>query len=266
MSKVLCIAGMHRSGTSLTANWLYENNLFLGDDFLGKASSNQKGHFEDMEFLNIHVSLLEHQKLHRSGLILPNGYKPNWDKKNQEIAKQLIKKRNKHHDQWGWKEPRSTLYLRAWKEVIPSMKVLAVYRDPKSVVNSLFLRLKRNKWYKTRNPIKKFNWYFDIDLNPQKWYQIFEHTYYLYNQEILYFKKLYPEDTILVNLDDMKKNSLQLISLLEQNFHLVLKKISLDSIFDPSLMTSRQKLNSTSIKLNSSLAIFEKLETNKHIL
>lgn len=264
MSKTLCIAGMHRSGTSLTAHWLHKNGLFIGDELLGKASTNQKGHFEDTAFLDLHISLLETQKLHRSGLFLPKDYNLLWDKDHRKKAQHLVQKRALQHDQWGWKEPRSTLYLREWKTIIPKLKVLALYRHPLSVVNSLYVRLKRNKWYKTRNPFKKALWYFDIDCNPRKWHKIFEDTYNRYNQEILDFQSSYPNDIILVNLDDLKQNSLKLLKFMEHNFDLEFKEIALNDIFDENLMTPKKELQSIKIKLESSLSLFDQLEASKY--
>ena len=48
--KVFFLAGMHRSGTSLTAMWLQKCGFQLGDNLLSGAWDNKYGHFEDKDF------------------------------------------------------------------------------------------------------------------------------------------------------------------------------------------------------------------------
>ena len=65
MNKIICITGMHRSGTSLTASWLEHCGLMVHDgNFYGPDTGNPKGHFEDKEFVDLHASaiLLEKPK------------------------------------------------------------------------------------------------------------------------------------------------------------------------------------------------------------
>ena len=50
MNKVLVILGMHRSGTSLVANWLHDCGLHVGDRLLEGTFANEKGYFEDLIF------------------------------------------------------------------------------------------------------------------------------------------------------------------------------------------------------------------------
>ena len=50
-NKILVVVGMHRSGTSLTTNWLQKCGLDIGAKLEGKEFSNPDGHFEDIDFL-----------------------------------------------------------------------------------------------------------------------------------------------------------------------------------------------------------------------
>ena len=50
-SKVAIVVGMHRSGTSVVAQWLSRSGLFIGDSLLGPNVGNEQGHFEDADFL-----------------------------------------------------------------------------------------------------------------------------------------------------------------------------------------------------------------------
>ncbi len=236
--RVLCIAGMHRSGTSLLSNWLANSGLFIGDQLLSGYSDNKKGHFEDLEFLELHRQLFLRNQLHDSGLFVKK--LPVFDDVAQQMAQELISKRSAEHLLWGWKEPRSTLYLSQWKALIPDMKVLGISRDVNQVVLSLYRRLSKNKWYITRNPIKKFLWKADIDWQPLKWFNRFLETTNIYNNALVEFKKAFPEDCIIVKLEDFIVNDARLGSILNENFGMNLDFIPLNSIYDSKLMNSGQ--------------------------
>ncbi|MEM8828908.1 MAG: sulfotransferase [Cyanobacteria bacterium P01_G01_bin.19] len=131
------ITGMHRSGTSLTTSLLQSAGVFIGDRLLGTNLSNPKGHFEDLDFVEFHQSLLQSQGLRSEGWIdnagkhIPAAY--------TSTAQNLIARRS-HHLNWGWKDPRTTLFLDFWSELIPDAKYIFVYRSPWEVVDSLFRR------------------------------------------------------------------------------------------------------------------------------
>ena len=56
-NKVVIILGMHRSGTSVTANWLNLCGLNLGDELYGASKFNKNGYYEDIEFLELHMKI-----------------------------------------------------------------------------------------------------------------------------------------------------------------------------------------------------------------
>ncbi len=238
MAKVIfCIAGMHRSGSSLFANWLHSSGIFIGKHLYGPASSNKKGHFEDYDFLNLHKNDLLEKKEDISGLFVKSNTLK-FENKSKLLAKEIIKQRA-NYTIWGWKEPRTTLYLNAWKELIPQLKVIVLVREEDEVIKSLYKRLKKNKWYYTRNPIKKLRWWFDIDLHPEKWYRIFNNTYHLYYNACKSFQALYPDDVLYITLDEFIQNSKATGKKLNQFFNTELSFVELDSIFDTSLLSKK---------------------------
>src|SRR3569833_408228 len=137
-SRTLIIAGMHRSGTSLITNWLHHCGLQVGETLLGPDIGNKEGHFEDEEFLKMHEEILVGNGLAPSGLV--------HDKQLQiyeyqlEKLKAIIGIKEKRFDQWGWKEPRTCLFLDTYRELLPDAKYLIIIRDYESVVNSLLKR------------------------------------------------------------------------------------------------------------------------------
>ncbi len=137
MSKVLCILGMHRSGTSIVANLLHESGLHLGKNLLGADFSNTRGHFEDLDILNMHKEVLADQGLAPSGLELNRPPVPPDDFRSRIIN---ISEQRSSYDQWGWKDPRTVLFIDEYLEVFPEMKILLVLRSYRSVLRSLVNR------------------------------------------------------------------------------------------------------------------------------
>ena len=139
----LIIAGMHRSGTSLTASILKRSGIDIGSDLFSADQHNQRGYFEDVDFLEFQREILQ-----RSCGDREPGW-PDWgwaaaetlDKSqwNQEIseAETLIEPRQKKRH-WGWKDPRTTLMLDFWRSRLPDAKFILVYRFPWDVADSIF--------------------------------------------------------------------------------------------------------------------------------
>jgi hypothetical protein len=151
-NKTLIIAGMHRSGTSLITQWLYRCGLHVGENLLGSGIGNEDGHYEDLEFYNFQVQALINMNLPDSGLIdSPAGPLLASDK---EKLKEIIVRRNKAVKEWGWKDPRTCLFLDEYRNLLPEAYYLVVFRDWKTTVSSLISRTYKVD-YKDHEIIKK---------------------------------------------------------------------------------------------------------------
>ncbi|QDO93698.1 hypothetical protein FNB79_06810 [Formosa sediminum] len=230
-NKIL-IAGMHRSGTSLSANLLRESGLFIGDDLMNGGFDNKNGHFEDYEFVNLQEKDLHRKGLESTGLKNIENFNFEFDKKSKNLIKEILQKRE-IHDVWGWKDPRSTLYLLAWKKIIPDLKVIAIYRDYDEVVNSL----DRRYWYKIKNKVnydsfKRFIHMLIYPVNSQ--YLKYNHykAWSVYNESILKFKELYPQDIVIYNLPNFINNYNTNIDDINEKFKIKLNHFNVDKIFE----------------------------------
>ena len=132
------VAGMHRSGTSLAASILADAGVHLGDAVMGPGAGNPEGHFEDLEILAFHRRVLAANGLGTDGFTA-----------QQEISvppavwpesRQLVAARRSRGLPWGWKEPRTTLFLDYWAETVSEARFLLLFRRPWEVVDSLFRR------------------------------------------------------------------------------------------------------------------------------
>lgn len=245
---VLIIAGMHRSGTSLVTNLLMKSGLFVGDKLMEYGNhnnkshgfDNKKGHFEDFEFLDIHQGDLYRKGFDKRGLsYIPEDALEFDDTSTSKINKLLTNR--KRLDLWGWKEPRTTLYLKNWKKVIPSAKVIAVYRDYDEVVSSILKRYILK--IKHGVGISKIRRILHLLVFPVNYFLILRQSYrawYIYNKHILEFKSKYPEDIIIVNLNHLLSNYSNILNQVNTQFNIDLSHIEVSGIYDKSLLSGRK--------------------------
>ncbi len=148
---VICVLGMHRSGTSLCANMLQALGLDMADD-AGISPSNQRGHWErarindlnDQVFtifgrawssashvLSLPVRWLEDPRVHAVRGTLVDFLAPRIAAASSSGG-------------WGMKDPRVARLLPLWREVFAALGVTPRFvfcvRDPAQVARSLTLR------------------------------------------------------------------------------------------------------------------------------
>jgi len=146
----VAVAGMHRSGTSLVASVLGDAGVDLGRGFLAANLHNRRGYFEDRRFVELHDAMLRANgtdwaltgctgrlsvpdDLRRSALDLV--------RRREEEARQASEDRGAARGAgavaWGWKDPRTTLFLDFWLELLPALSAVVPFRDAAGVVGSL---------------------------------------------------------------------------------------------------------------------------------
>ena len=141
---VICIIGMHRSGTSMVARLLNLCGLDLGpsEQFLKPNEYNPLGYFEN-EILSykINDALLAHLGASWDNPpLVAEGWEhdPSLEPIVHE-AKSVLKTFSKH-SHWGWKDPRTTVLLPFWKSLIPNLRFVICVRNPLEVAASLGTR------------------------------------------------------------------------------------------------------------------------------
>lgn len=134
----LIVLGMHRSGTSLAASLLEAAGLDVGQRLLEANASNPKGHFEDADFVEFHRAVLGRLGLNDDGW-LASAVPPVPDALVAK-ARALVERKALRARAWGWKDPRTVLFLPLWQALVPDARFAVVYRAPWEVVESLFKR------------------------------------------------------------------------------------------------------------------------------
>ncbi|WP_419701327.1 sulfotransferase [Mucilaginibacter sp. NFX135] len=238
--RTLIIAGMHRSGTSLISNWLTKCGLQLGEQMVGPGWGNEDGHFEDVEFLKIHEEVLTNNNLPSSGLT--DVQIDHFSIYEKEKLKSIIKIKQQLYDQWGWKDPRTCLFLDVYQELLPDAFYLIILRDYQSVVSSLLRREFKDveQKYMSRTYVSRLIWQkFRRSRKLKKFYadsaSKFLKVWIAYNQDILNcVKKLNSNSFIVVNYSLLNKADTQLFSFLENNWNFTLKYFKFKDVFKES--------------------------------
>lgn len=160
-SKVLIIWGMHRSGTSLLASWLHACGLDIGSELLGEGVGNERGHYEDMDFLRLHERILRANGIECGGLLktAPLQIAPDMLQDMRALVQ-----RKSQSPQWGWKEPRTCLFTREYLELLPQAHHLIVYRDYALVVDSLVRRYTKKSTQRMQRKTGLKRRYYELSL------------------------------------------------------------------------------------------------------
>ncbi|MGC8490831.1 MAG: sulfotransferase family protein [Syntrophobacteraceae bacterium] len=145
---IAVILGMHRSGTSLLANFLHAIGVDLGQDLLGADEWNAAGYWESRNIQSIHEKILA--ELSCSWDNPPLSFHADWffRPRIQELKKELIEfvgsECNRTEKILGFKDPRTAFFLPLWKEIFDELQLEPLYllaiREPGSVVASLKTR------------------------------------------------------------------------------------------------------------------------------
>ena len=199
--RVICILGMHRSGTSCLAGSLEEAGVFLGD-VSRKNPYNLKGNLENLKIMKLHDNLL-----------IANG--GSWDSppklviwsKAHKIRRDKILKEHENIPLWGFKDPRTLFTIEGWMEVLSNISFVGIYRNPLSVAQSLQRRDK-----------------FSIEKGVNLWL--------VYNKKLLEYHNKYSFPIISFDLE--KEISNQKIALLLSRLELPFPTERLN-FFDPGL-------------------------------
>jgi len=206
---------MHRSGTSLIARFIHHSGIDLGDQLLGSNRSNQYGHYEDISILEFHSSILEREFGHQ--MWAPKS--PGLTTEDYKIALSLVEQRQ-YKPYWGWKDPRTSLFLHFWSNILPDASYLFIIRHPDLVVDSLSRRNKTRAYQFWRN-------------------QNFFHAWHLYNQKCFQFYLDNESNCIMVLLEEVLDSPENFVKGLTENLQFKFGLNRFKSLYDSSAIENK---------------------------
>ena len=212
---VFIVTGMHRSGTSLTASLFQKVGVDIGKKLVGPADGNVKGHFENVDFVEFHKSVLRSHGIDELGCTFEKTISVAAE--YGEIANKLISDNQKTNKHWGWKDPRTALLWDFWLNLLPEANFICVYRSPWEVVDSLYRRGT------------------DVSLlhNPEMAVKMWIH----YNQQVLELHKHFPDRCLLANVYPIGNTPDFFIDRVNDKFNVNLGAIPGDN-FEESLLVN----------------------------
>lgn len=133
-ARVLCILGMHRSGTSCLTGSLQEAGLALGDCHTWNMF-NRKGNRENQAFVDLNDAVLA-----ANGAAWDSPpHRVVWSAHHLDEGAKLLRAQA-DKDLFGFKDPRTILVLEGWKKIYPDMEFVGIFRHPAAVAASLAYR------------------------------------------------------------------------------------------------------------------------------
>jgi DNA repair ATPase RecN len=216
---VFIITGMHRSGTSLAASILQSAGVHIGRRLMEATEFNAKGHFENLDFFEFHLDVFRSLGVNIDGWTLQENLQI--DEPLIDRAKQLIEQ-NSLSSIWGWKEPRTTLFLDFWAKLLPEARFLLIYRSPWEVADSLYRR--GDKMFQSQ---------------PELAIKYWQH----YNQKILDFYNQEQHRCLLTNLKTIVQYQTAYIDTINHKFNVNLSHPA-PTAYDPSLLRTEISSNS----------------------
>ena len=132
---IVCILGMHRSGTSCLAGCLQAAGLPSGvvQDW---NFDNQRGNREQADIIQLNDAVLKAS----GGSWDKPPQKIQWETEHEVDRDRILSAALSEDEAWSFKEPRTLLTLPFWSEGIQAPIFVGTFRDPIKVAISLFLR------------------------------------------------------------------------------------------------------------------------------
>ncbi len=130
----IMIAGFHRSGTSALTELLHCSGVSAGDDLMDGNEFNKNGHFESWAIVRLHDRIMNDSGCDWA---TPLSQRVQISMNDLEQMRDYARERESKGQYWIVKDPRSGRFLEEWKQAVPSLKFLIVYRDPAASIYSL---------------------------------------------------------------------------------------------------------------------------------
>lgn len=211
---VLCVTGNGRSGTSLVANFLDRAGIPMGIELKPGGKGCRLGFYEDTEILEFQKAILRRCG---SGLYFP--WKPVVTTSDDVArARAMIERRSGKWATWGWKDPRSTLLLDFWAELLPESRFLIMFRNPSEVVASVYRQMHRYLRY--GRP----------DLAPRSWIH--------YNRMAIAFAQAHKGRVAFLDVADLKRGPDSVIHALGRFLDVPLDPAIFREVYRPKEMTA----------------------------
>ena len=134
----VCVAGMHGSGGPMVAQLLYRLGLDLGAGPLVGGPADPESRWGNQSFVRINEGIL---RALGGDWDVPPPLAPVWERDEglgvwRREAEALVEG-FRGRGPWGWEDPRNSLTLPFWLDVLPEMRVVVCVRNPLEAADAL---------------------------------------------------------------------------------------------------------------------------------
>lgn len=203
---------------------LSEAGVAMGTEALPRparegSGRRRKNHFEDRDFVRFHTGLILRADPSKRSLWEPDTPITLTD---SEIvrARALVEKRATESP-WGWKDPRTVLFLDFWADLLPGAVFLFVFRAADQVVDSLRRRGDRELMTRLPGPLAGFR------------YRRALRSWTLYNSLILDFIARQPSRSCLIDVETLITDPERVFALVRRRLGIPVASVDLSRIYDP---------------------------------
>jgi hypothetical protein len=135
----VCIAGMHRSGTSMVTKILHDSGFYLGSDsdLVPPDMPGPEEHWENKRFVRINREILARLG---GAWDCPPPLPIDWTAGYLDayrVAAEALLAEFAGREPWAWKDPRNCLTLPFWQAILGAIPTVIVVRNPLEVARSL---------------------------------------------------------------------------------------------------------------------------------
>lgn len=123
---IYVVLGMHKSGTTLVSQILHHSGISMGE--IPESVSYDRGNkYEDQESLAINIELIRAPDDEILYIPPPEPLEATEDQRAR--MRRFVAERSARHEDWGFKDPRTTLVYPLWESELPEHRIIAVWRS-----------------------------------------------------------------------------------------------------------------------------------------
>lgn len=210
VSQPLVVSGFHRSGTSLTMQALINAGLCAGDKLMPAHPSNPDGHFEDLHLVSLHQDML---RTRNRDWDTPGAAVTNFSNCEKQQARAIVDRLESPGTTWGFKDPRTCLFLQFWSELLPNSTWVFVYRHYLPCNRSLRCRQAQQLIFNANPQTEQLGFWREPYSGLNLWLD--------YNRAILDFIEQHDNQVLLISFDALR-TGFDLPKCVNQRFNLKL--------------------------------------------
>lgn len=180
----------------MTMQALCKAGVHIGDNLIGPNPFNVDGHFENTQIVALHDKQLAETNCDWLATDFAFSDRPVFSSKTKSTASSIVSSLSQQ-PVWGFKDPRSSLFLWDWQQQIPNVFVVVVFRHYLSCIQSMRIRAAREL---ALNP-SITNVEAKLWQRPSTGLQ----SWITYNQQLLAFCQSNPKSVLLVQQEAIVK-------------------------------------------------------------